>query len=128
MKESDFSKFLIGRLPGHLQRIETSVSSGVPDLNWCNEGLEAWLELKVTRAGRTRLRPLQYSWGMRRTVAGGRVVVVSRQANDTLHVHRFPLTIDDSLLETIRIISPPDAVIPINDRMVIALIGAVFTI
>ncbi len=30
-----------------LQRIETSTTTGVPDLWWCAEGQSGWLELKV---------------------------------------------------------------------------------
>jgi hypothetical protein len=34
----------------HFQRIETNVGLGVPDVNGCGDGVEFWLELKVSSA------------------------------------------------------------------------------
>jgi len=57
----------------HLQRIETSTSNGVPDLNVCYSGREFWIELK-TKKGTflSQMRNEQISWTLRRVWAGGR--------------------------------------------------------
>lgn len=67
----------------HWQRIELgAVGSGVPDLNYCIDGVEGWAELKATDTYTIPFkRPYQPSWIDRRTRAGGRVVVVTRRTH-----------------------------------------------
>ena len=33
-------------LPGHLVRVENAVEAGTPDVNYCIDGAEGWIELK----------------------------------------------------------------------------------
>lgn len=70
------------------QRIETMAGAGVPDVNVCARGVEAWLELKVMRYRRAsfrsmvlsfQLRKAQLAWLVRRNRAGGRAWVVATQ-------------------------------------------------
>lgn len=84
MKESDFWGWLRDELTItvptiHIQRIESgSTASGIPDVNLCVRGVEAWLELKV--ATLTKRNPVrmkirfpndQAFWLARRCQAGG---------------------------------------------------------
>jgi len=68
------------RLPEfHWQAIETgSTGRGIPDLNWCTDGIEGWLELKQTQANKVEVRPEQVAWIERRIRAGGRVFIAVR--------------------------------------------------
>jgi len=80
--------------PGvHLQRVETTTSFGVPDVNYCIRGAEGWLELKaweVTQRPRDsrfivpKLRPDQVSWLVRRRRARGRAFLCCRINQDVL--------------------------------------------
>lgn len=59
-------------------RIENGAGAGMPDINICLLGMEAWVESKLDmdRKG-VFLRKEQYAWGVRRANAGGTVVVVA---------------------------------------------------
>lgn len=49
------------------QRIESPTTGrGIPDLDGCAFGIQAWVELKVIQAGRVKLSPYQVSWLTRR--------------------------------------------------------------
>jgi hypothetical protein len=72
----------------HLVSIETPMTgSGVPDMNYCIDGVEGWIENKMTRAWAVKLRVEQIGWIMRRTRAGGNVWIAVRRM----------VTMDDSL-------------------------------
>lgn len=77
--ETKFYNKIKDHLPGHVQRIESSSGSGVPDVNGCCNGQgEYWLELKIVLEHRgVVLRKEQYAWGMRRNNSGGRVLVIA---------------------------------------------------
>ena len=63
---------------GHLQRIETSTTSGVPDVNFCTSGIEVWMELKVCKDIEDLcIRKEQYAWCLRRSMAKGHVFIVA---------------------------------------------------
>lgn len=62
----------------HFQRIETSVGLGVPDVNGCLDGIEFWLELKVSSNKRSVLSKYQKAWIIRRGKAGGRVFILQK--------------------------------------------------
>ncbi len=64
----------------HAQRIETSTSSGVPDINICIGGKEIWVETKVADPY-VLLRPFQWSWINRRGKAGGVILVLAANFN-----------------------------------------------
>jgi len=57
----------------HFQRIETSTIQGVPDINYCIEGVEGWIELKVSRG---KLSRFQKVWIYTRLKHGGRVFIL----------------------------------------------------
>ena len=66
--------------PGHLQPVETGlISAGVPDMNYCCDGVEGWVEMKQTRHWGVTLEPEQVSWLHRRARCGGRVFVAVRR-------------------------------------------------
>jgi hypothetical protein len=67
-------------LPGHWQAVETAMTSqGVPDHNFCVEGVEGWVEHKQTHTYRVTLQPTQPGWIFRRCQNGGRVFVAVRR-------------------------------------------------
>ncbi len=89
VKESEFWGWLRDELtmgfPGiHIQRIESgSTASGIPDVNLCYKGIEAWIELKAAKLtqrspvkGRFDLRADQASWLEKRSRAGGKAWVL----------------------------------------------------
>lgn len=60
--------------------VETSgTGRGVPDLNYCLNGYEGWIECKATDTRAVDLRPEQVAWLERRARAGGRVTVMVRR-------------------------------------------------
>jgi hypothetical protein len=64
----------------HWQSVETgAISSGVPDSNYCFQGVEGWVEMKATDGWAVTLRPEQIGWIARRVRAGGRVHVMVRR-------------------------------------------------
>jgi hypothetical protein len=82
MNEAKFSSWLMQHwLSGegvHAQRIETTTGSGIPDINFCVQGFEGWLETKVFTPGRrVLLRPYQRAWMHRRLIAKGEVFIVA---------------------------------------------------
>jgi hypothetical protein len=65
-----------------MQRIENTTGGGVPDVNMCHRGTDAWLELKVYVKGNVVLRKQQYAWIVRRAKANGNVMVVAWDADN----------------------------------------------
>jgi len=65
----------------HWQSVETSgTGRGVPDLNYCLDGREGWIELKLVSGWRIpSMRPEQVAWAERRARAGGRVFLAGRK-------------------------------------------------
>lgn len=45
--EQKFWQLIKDHVPGHVIRVESVVGSGVPDVNYCHQGNEMWLELKA---------------------------------------------------------------------------------
>ena len=67
----------------HWQRIEVGgTGKGVPDLNYCIDGVEGWIELKQTSAWAVIIRPEQIGWIERRVRVGGRVSVAVRRKTE----------------------------------------------
>src|SRR6266576_852567 len=52
---------------------------GVPDSNFCADGVEGWLEFKQTKAWAVGVQPAQVGWTERRLRAGGHVMVAVRR-------------------------------------------------
>ena len=83
----------------HLQRIESSTGSGIPDIEGCWNGVSFWLELKavdrlpVKAHSRlsTAISPAQRNWLARRWSVGGRVFVLLRTGQSRqMRYHLFP--------------------------------------
>lgn len=74
-----------------IQRVETPVGVGVPDLNYCILGAEGWLELKAwhrkTNRGPFRIptiRSAQVAWLRKRREAGGRAYIMCNLNSDII--------------------------------------------
>jgi hypothetical protein len=52
---------------------------GIPDSNYCADGMEGWIEFKATPGWTCPLRPEQVGWLARRARYGGRVWIAVRQ-------------------------------------------------
>jgi hypothetical protein len=79
--ETKFNRWVADRLlyDAHIQRIETSTGSGIPDMNICWHGREFWAESKVaTPGGNVLLRPFQWAWLKRRQSHGGKSVILAQ--------------------------------------------------
>jgi hypothetical protein len=78
-------KDAIGHI-GHFDRIEShATSQGRPDVNYCIDGLEGDIELKVfdKKKGGFVLRANQNAWFCKRTKAGAvRAFILARHADD----------------------------------------------
>ena len=78
-----------------LSRVENMVEAGMPDVNFCVDGVEGWVELKHCNAipkragtplfGDEGLRDSQIVWIYKRVKRGGRVWIVA-QADDILFI------------------------------------------
>jgi hypothetical protein len=92
--EQQYSADLMKHLSGDAQRIEPSLTSGIPDISWCCMGIEMWIEAKIyldTHKG-ALLRKLQYSWGFRRSINGGHVFVVTF-SDMGFFLHKYPFEV-----------------------------------
>lgn len=66
----------------HWQSIETGGTGlGVPDSNYCSNGIEGWIEYKQTEGWTVDLRPEQVSWITTRVLRGGQVFIAVRRKN-----------------------------------------------
>lgn len=64
----------------HWTSIETgSTGRGIPDANYCCDGIEGWIEFKQTTTNRVGIAPEQCAWIERRVRAGGRVWIAVRK-------------------------------------------------
>lgn len=80
---------------GRLTRIENGVGGGVPDVNYCIECVEGWMELKSAEAtarelslflAGTELRKEQVGWHILQARNGGRsYIVTARGAEVFIH-------------------------------------------
>ncbi len=79
--DGDLRKIFQRHLPTfHWQAVETwSTGQGVPDVNFCCDGVEGWIEFKQTKAWAVQVRPGQVAWIERRARAGGRVFLAVRR-------------------------------------------------
>ena len=67
----------------HWQAVETGGTGlGIPDMNYCVDGMEGWIENKGTSGWTVDLRPEQRGWINRRIRHGGRVYCMVRRRVD----------------------------------------------
>lgn len=96
-KEIKFWKWLKNKLKNEkvdFQRIENTTGGGVPDLNACFRGTEAWIELKVHVKGNVVLRKEQYAWIYRRFIHEGNVMVIAlNPVDNTVEFYTQPFTV-----------------------------------
>lgn len=72
-------------------RIETTTENGVPDMNVCSSGFDAWIEMKFIHRKVPVLRKEQYAWGLRRAQCGGLVIVLAYDPmDDMIKLYKFP--------------------------------------
>lgn len=80
INEDEFRRHSIrvaGALGAHVSHIESHESSaGIPDLNLFLMGVDLWVELKVLKNGRVKMRPTQRRWHKDRAEHGGQSWVV----------------------------------------------------
>jgi len=89
MKESGFWSELREGLSSEVAstRVENTVAQGMPDVNACRRGTEVWIELKMMKSGRLKLRHSQINWMMRRVqMAKQRNVFVAARAPNQIHI------------------------------------------
>jgi len=83
-KEASLWALLKEHLPkeAHFQRIETGgTGKGVPDVNYCYEGKEVWIELKSIEGLKSTLTPFQIAWIYNRYRSGGNTFILMRKIN-----------------------------------------------
>lgn len=89
MIDGGLRKIFHKNLPGHWQAIETGgVGLGIPDSNFCIDGVEGWVEFKSTQGFKVRITAEQVSWIERRHRNGGRVFVAVRRKDEELWLFR----------------------------------------
>lgn len=80
---------------GRFTRIESGVGEGIPDVNYCIETIEGWIELKSAETtardsslflSGTELRDEQVTWHLLQHRAGGRSYVLTARG-DEVFVH-----------------------------------------
>lgn len=66
----------------HWASIETAMTGGgVPDMNYCGDCAEGWVENKQCTGWKPAFRVEQIGWILRRKRAGGRVFIATRRQN-----------------------------------------------
>lgn len=68
----------------HWQSIESALTGGgIPDLNGCYNGVDAWVECKKTDGWTCGdVKVFQVSWALQRLRSGGRVVLATRRRTE----------------------------------------------
>ncbi len=95
--EQKFWQLLKPHIPGHVNRVENSMGSGMPDVQMCYNGVDTWIEVKAkqllpkeNRLGDNILgmyipclRDSQLIWHSQRRLHKGRTLVIGRH-EDTI--------------------------------------------
>lgn len=71
---------------GRVSRVENPLDPGMPDVSYCINGVEGWIELKVATwparpdgiVGRGLIRPAQRAWWAKQLNAGGWTFILLR--------------------------------------------------
>ena len=99
-KESQLWTLVKENLPkdAHVQRIETGLTGkGVPDLNYCQNGKEIWIELKSIDGNKSQLSPFQIAWLYNRMKAGGKCFVLIRKKKEKMAICKVPANDNEAL-------------------------------
>lgn len=73
MSEKEFRKWIVMNASKDwmMQTIETSTGTGVPDLFFCVNSCQGWMELKATDSHKCYMRISQWKWFKKLTSRGG---------------------------------------------------------
>jgi hypothetical protein len=89
-------KLKLSKAEVDMQRIENTTGCGVPDVNACYKGLDAWIELKVYIQGCVVLRKEQYAWLSKRAAHDGNVMVIAHNPDaghdSEIEIYTAPFT------------------------------------
>lgn len=104
MADGNLRQLIQHYLPGpHWQAVESGgTGRGIPDVNGCWQGVEVWVENKITSGWQVGLRPEQIGWIHRRARAGGRVFVLTRRVAEA--GPRRGAAVDDLYLHAGRVV------------------------
>ena len=91
--EQKFWQLLKPHVPGHVNRIENTVGVGIPDVTYCYQGTETWIELKAGSV----LRDSQYIWHHQHALAGGIVYLIQRD-KDIIAVRKATAILKEYIL------------------------------
>lgn len=76
MNEKDILAKIRTNWPGlHLITIESSTSNGIPDTNFCYQGHDVWMELKLLRGNNIYLEKFQAQFHVTRNMKGGKSII-----------------------------------------------------
>mgnify|MGYP006280337633 CR=1 FL=1 len=92
--EAKFWNWMSSRFPAntHIVRIENASSRGTPDVNICLCGQDIWLELKIAKDnGDVLIRKEQRIFGLKRSMAGGKVFCIALAHNELLCCWKYPI-------------------------------------
>lgn len=97
-------------------RIEGSFA-GIPDVTLGKQGLgDVWIELKIVTSGRTLMRKEQYAWCMRRSMNGGRVMLVSWHVpHNAIHFWKFPHVEVEQYSKYVSVLSRGGTIMPLDE-------------
>ncbi|HBP66248.1 MAG TPA: hypothetical protein DD730_18810 [Desulfosporosinus sp.] len=94
--EQKFWQLLKPHIPGHVNRIENSASVGIPDVNYCYNDRETWLELKANvnwlcqvrdvLDHPNKIRDSQLIWHNQRFFHGGSRILVATRDGDSIKI------------------------------------------
>lgn len=59
----------------HLITLENTTSNGIPDINFCHEGHDVWMELKVLKTENVWLEKFQAQFHVTRNRKGGKCLI-----------------------------------------------------
>lgn len=81
------------------QRHEDRYSKGIPDVSYGINGVNGWIELKISKQGKVNISQEQINWAISRGSRGGRCFVLIR--DDSFNHLLVPYTLIKELKTTI---------------------------
>ncbi len=66
-------------------RIESTTTKAIPDIDLCHKGICTKLELKAEMGNQVKLKPEQRNWIMKRVRSGGRVFILVKRTTAKLN-------------------------------------------
>lgn len=104
MSEKALRKYVASLIEGHCCQVEShATANGIPDTNFCVNGVEGWVELKFVRNNdKIKVRPSQWVWAKRRIAAGGTVYFLVRHVRGQATLHYLMKVSDLAALDVLR--------------------------